>query len=92
MTVFWTRAAWKDYLRWRELDPKIMQLVDELVIDAAKDSYRRLGNPQPLKEALEGWWSRRIRGEHRLVYRVVNNGEQARVEIVQCRYHSEASD
>jgi hypothetical protein len=29
-----------------------------------------LGKPEPLKFGLPGWWSRRISGEHRLVYRV----------------------
>jgi hypothetical protein len=36
-----------------------------------------------LQHALQGWTSRRIFGEHRLVYRV--SGE--RRELVQCRYH-----
>jgi toxin YoeB len=38
-----------------------------------------------LKHSLQGFWSRRINQEHRLVYRVV--GDQ--VQIVQCRYHYE---
>ncbi len=31
------------------------------------------------------WWSRRIDRRHRLVYRVVGNGDGRRVEMVQCR-------
>jgi Txe/YoeB family toxin of Txe-Axe toxin-antitoxin module len=33
------------------------------------------------------WSSRRIFGEHRLVYRVSGKRREQRLEIVQCRYH-----
>jgi Txe/YoeB family toxin of toxin-antitoxin system len=46
-----------------------------------------LGKPEPLKFGLPGWWSRRISGEHRLVYRVSGKGEQQQLDIVQCRHH-----
>jgi toxin YoeB len=46
-----------------------------------------LGKPEPLKENLKGWWSRRITGEHRLVYRVLGTPPGQQLEIVQCRYH-----
>jgi toxin YoeB len=46
-----------------------------------------LGKPEPLKHALAGWWSRRITGEHRLVYRVSGKDAAQLIEIVQCRYH-----
>ena len=88
MNVSWTRPAWEDYLRWQVHDPKIRDSINTLIIDVAKDSFRQLGDPQQLKGAFEGWRSRRIRGEHRLVYRVVKSGDDARVEIVQCCYHT----
>ncbi len=36
---------------------------------------------------LAGWWSRRITGEHRLVYRVIGKAGTQRIEIASCRYH-----
>ena len=42
--------------------------------------------PHPWR-ALAGFWSRRITGEHRLVYEVAGKGETQTVTIVQCRYH-----
>jgi len=36
-----------------------------------------------LKHAFQGWWSRRIDGEHRIVYKVA--GDQ--LWIAQLRYH-----
>ena len=32
-------------------------------------------------------WSRRITGEHRLVYRVSGKGSDRQLDILQCRYH-----
>ncbi len=37
---------------------------------------------------MQGWWSRRIDKEHRLVYRVAGQrGEDQRIDIAQCRFH-----
>jgi Txe/YoeB family toxin of toxin-antitoxin system len=49
-------------------------------------SVQGLGRPEPLQHALQGWSSRRIFGEHRLVYRVSGKGREQRLEIAQCRY------
>jgi toxin YoeB len=48
-----------------------------------------LGKPEPLKGNLKGWWSRRITGAHRLVYRVGGTGAEQTLEIAQCRWHYE---
>ncbi|MFN4000109.1 Txe/YoeB family addiction module toxin [Algoriphagus sp.] len=42
-----------------------------------------MGNPETLKHDLQGFWSRRMDGEHRLVY-YFQNSEQL---IIACRYH-----
>jgi toxin YoeB len=42
-----------------------------------------IGKPEPLKHTFQGWWSRRIDGEHRIVYKIA--GEQ--LWIAQLRYH-----
>jgi len=36
---------------------------------------------------LKGWWSRRITGDRRLVYRVAGEDDDQRLEIAACRYH-----
>lgn len=46
-----------------------------------------LGKPEPLKGDLKGWWSQRITGEHRLVYRVEAGGEGQTLVVAMCRYH-----
>jgi toxin YoeB len=87
MKLLWTDPAWEDYLYWQETDSKIVQIINDLIKDCKRDPFKGLGKPEPLKHALQGWWSRRITGEHRLVYRMTGKGEDQRLEIAQCRYH-----
>ncbi|WP_419729824.1 type II toxin-antitoxin system YoeB family toxin [Lichenicola sp.] len=47
------------------------------------------GKPEALKRYLSGLWSRRITGGHRSVYRAPGRqGEDQRIEVIQCRYHA----
>lgn len=87
MRLVWTSRAWEDYLYWQETDRATLRKVNELIRDATRQPFVGLGKPEPLKGELAGWWSRRITGEHRLVYRVVGQAEDRRLEIVQCRFH-----
>lgn len=87
MITAWTEDAWQDYLRWQQEDEKVLQAINVLIKDIKRDPFKGLGKPEPLKHALQGWWSRRITGEHRLVYRVVGKGETQQLDIVQCWYH-----
>jgi toxin YoeB len=87
MKVVWTAHAWEEYLQWQKEDQKTLFAINDLIKDIKRDAFKGLGKPEPLKHALQGWWSRRISGEHRLVYRVSGKGDDQRVEIVQCRYH-----
>jgi toxin YoeB len=48
-----------------------------------RDPYRGIGKPEPLKDALQGYWSRRITAEHRIVYRICGDD----LRIAQLRHH-----
>jgi toxin YoeB len=87
MKILWTEDAWQDYLSWQDSDRKVLGSINDLIRDIKRDPFKGLGKPEPLKHALQGWWSRRITGEHRLVYRVTGKDEARQVEIVQCRFH-----
>ena len=50
---------------------------------AQRNPFEGIGNPEALKHDLQGFWSRRIDSEHRLVYSFKDNV----LEIVACRYH-----
>ncbi len=86
MRLVWTDEAWEDYLYWQTSDPGILRRLNELIRDARRSPFRGIGKPEPLKGDLAGWWSRRITGDHRLVYRVTGKGEAQQLEIAACRY------
>ncbi len=74
----------REDLRFRvETDRRIALRVLELVEATLREPFAGVGKPEPLKHELAGAWSRRITGEHRLVYLVKGN----RVEFLQARYH-----
>jgi toxin YoeB len=87
MNLWWSRDAWDDYLHWQAADQKILAPINALIKDARRNPFQGLGKPEPLKHDLAGWWSRRITGEHRLVYRVSGRAPTQQLEIIQCRYH-----
>ena len=87
MKLVWTANAWEDYLYWQKADQKIVEAINNLIKDIKRDPFKGLGKPEPLKHALQGFWSRRITQEDRLVYRVSGAEPNKQLEIIQCRYH-----
>jgi toxin YoeB len=88
--VHFTSNGWDDYQYWLENDPAMLARINALVRDACRSPFSGIGKPEPLKRQLSGWWSRRISGEHRLVYRVEGKaGVDQRLEVMMCRNHYE---
>lgn len=83
--LIWTSAAWEDYLYWQGQDRKTLKRINALIQDAMRQPFEGIGKPEPLRENLSGFWSRRIDDTHRLVYTV----EKSDLAIVACRYHYE---
>ncbi|WP_415897206.1 Txe/YoeB family addiction module toxin [Neptuniibacter sp. QD29_5] len=79
----WTDEAWGDYLYWQTQDRKTLKRINKLIIDSKRSPFEGVGKPEPLKENLAGFWSRRIDDTNRLVYAV---DDQA-ITIISCRYH-----
>ena len=79
----WDFDAWDDYLFWQTQDRKILKRINQLLKDISRSPFEGIGKPEPLKENLTGFWSRRINEEHRLVYAV----EEDTVLIFSCRGH-----
>ncbi|PSU64638.1 Txe/YoeB family addiction module toxin [Photobacterium phosphoreum] len=79
----WTDDAWDDYLYWQGQDKKTLKRINKLITDTKRSPFEGIGKPEPLKENLAGFWSRRIDDTNRLVY-VVND---AHLIIISCRYH-----
>jgi len=87
MKILWTDLAWQDYLFWQETDRDVLRKINDLVKDVRRSPFKGIGKPEPLKGNLKGWWSRRITGQHRFVYRVQGKGDAQQLEIAQCRFH-----
>jgi toxin YoeB len=83
VNLVFSREAWEDYLVWQREDPQTVKRIHQLIKEIMRDPYRGIGKPEPLKHALQGYWSRRINAEHRIVYRVVKGD----LWIAQLRYH-----
>ena len=81
--IVWTLAAWEDYLYWQTRDRKTLKRINTLIQATLRSPFTGIGKPEPLRENLAGFWSRRIDDTHRLVYCVENND----LAIVACRYH-----
>lgn len=87
MRIVFSDDAWEDYQHWIETDPKTLSRLNTLIEECQRHPFTGTGKPEPLKQDLKGWWSRRINSEDRLVYRVEGKGEQQALEIIQCRLH-----
>lgn len=83
MSIVFSSAAWEDYLWWQHQDRKVLKRVNLLIRDIERNGNEGIGKPEPLKHGFQGYWSRRITDEHRLVYKIAV-GE---VRIAACRYH-----
>jgi toxin YoeB len=79
----WTDDAWSDYLYWQTQDKKTLKRINNLIEATLRMPFEGVGKPEPLKENLAGFWSRRIDDTHRLIYAV----EDEHLTIIACRYH-----
>ena len=88
MNIRFTSNGWRQFTYWRTNDAKMFDRVNELITETTRTPFTGTGKPEPLLNELSGWWSRRITGEHRLVYRIAGKaGIDQYVEIASCRFH-----
>ena len=83
MKLTWSISSWEDYLYWQKVDKKMVKRINELVKNSMRTPFEGIGKPEALKGDLQGYWSRRITSEHRLVYKYENE----QLLIAACRYH-----
>ena len=81
--VAFTHAAWQDYVWWQTQDKKTLRRINQLIEATLRDPFDGIGKPEPLKENLTGFWSRRIDEANRLIYRV----DGLDLVVIACRYH-----
>ncbi len=78
----WTDEAWNSCLYWQTQDKKTLKRINKLIADVKRSPFEGIGKPEPLKEHLAGFWSRRIDDTNRLVY-VVDDDV---ITMISCRY------
>ena len=72
----------EDLRYWLSVDPKIADRALRIVEETLRTPFLGIGKPEPLKRSA-GNWSRRLTGEHRIVYRVTRDS----VDFLQARFH-----
>lgn len=83
MKLVWHQQAWDDYLNWQITNKIKLKRINELIKSVTRTPFEGIGNPEPLKHGLQGYWSRRIDSEHRLVYTIQDED----LIIISCKFH-----
>ena len=85
MKLIFADEAWEDYQYWSLNDKNIFKRINLLIKDIKRNPFdaNGLGKPERLKENFQGYFSRRITSEHKLVYKIIDD----LIIIAQCRYY-----
>jgi toxin YoeB len=81
--IAFTDTGWSDYTSWQKNDKKVVLKINRLIEEITRAPFSGTGKPEPLRENLSGYWSRRITDEHRLIY----SADDEEVRVISCRYH-----
>jgi len=82
--IIYLPRAQEDLAYWKKSGNKgIQQRIGKLIQSIVETPFDGIGKPEPLKHDFNGWWSRRINEEHRLVYRQ----EEGKIVVAQMRFH-----
>ena len=83
MNVEFSAASFEDYRYWQHRDRRKLHKINQLLQEISRTPFRGIGKPEALQGDFQGYWSRRIDREHRLVYRVLDE----RFQMLACWYH-----
>jgi toxin YoeB len=83
--IQWLEEAKSDLAFWLKNDKSMVKRIEHLVENIAISPEAGLGKPARLKHKLNGYWSRRINLEHRLIYKISTDTRE--VWIISCKGH-----
>ncbi len=83
MKFIFVDESWEDYLFWKKTEKKMLSKINDLLKEISREPFSGIGKPEPLKHKYKGFCSRRIDGEHRLIYQV----KEGEILIAKCRFH-----
>ena len=81
--ITFAEDAWEEYLYWQTQDKKTLKKINNLLKAIQREPFIGVGKPEPLKDSLNGEWSRRINEKDRLVYMISNES----IIVTQCKGH-----
>ena len=84
MRKVWHEDAWEEYLSWQH-DSRTLRRINQLLQSIDRNGTSCIGNPEPLRNNLSGWWSVRINQTDRIVFRIIDDA----IEILACKGHYE---
>ena len=85
MRKVWHENAWEEYVEWQRQDSKTLKRINLLLQSIDRNGTSCIGNPEPLRGNLNGWWSVRINQADRIVFRI----DDGVLEILACKGHYE---
>lgn len=85
MRLLWEESAWEDYISWQGQDKKTLKRINQIIKDIQRSPFDGIGKPEPLRGNLSGYWSRRIDGANRIVYKETEGA----IIIAACKGHYE---
>ncbi|MBS1504938.1 MAG: Txe/YoeB family addiction module toxin [Bacteroidetes bacterium] len=84
MEIIFSSEALKDLEYWKKSgNKKVVEKIKSLIEEIQHTPFAGTGKPEALKHNWNGYWSRRLTSEHRLVYKV----EGDTLFVAQLRYH-----
>jgi toxin YoeB len=81
--IHFTEIGFEQYNDWAVTDKKTFIRLGKLIKECTKTPFTGTGKPEALKYEFQGYWSRRITLEHRLVYKVDDDA----ILIAFCKNH-----
>jgi len=84
MEIIFSPQAIEELQYWKKSgNKKVMEKIKQLLEEIQDSPFECTGKPEALKYKWNGYWSRRITSEHRLVYKIENDS----ILVAQLRYH-----
>lgn len=81
--IIFSPSVLNDLKYFKTGNQKLVFRIFDSITDIQSDPFSGIGKPEPLKGNYQGFWSRRIDEEHRLIYRVTDDF----IEIYSCYGH-----
>lgn len=83
MKIVFSKKAYQDFLFFKKENKKEYAKIKELILNIQETPFHGIGKPEPLKNDLASYWSRRITKKDRLVYSI----KDKQITILSCRFH-----